>query len=301
MLIDRTHRSWALGTAAVFLAASVLYVIYAVRSPVVSGGSLPGLLYGIAGFGLMVFAGLLSLRKKFPIWRIGRAQTWLRGHLWLGLLSFPLILFHAGFDFGGPLTRALMWLFVVVIVSGLLGAALQHYLPRTLTDTVPMETIYEQIPRVRRQLLDEGDGIVAAACGALEIETLAPARAAEAEAGVAEPAALATIVRVEADDTAPLREFYRDEMRPLLLDPARRAPLAEPGYARQRFDRLRTALPPELHPTTADLENICEEERQLERQLMLHHILHGWMLVHIPLSFALLALAAVHFVVALGY
>ena len=53
----------------------------------------------------------------------------MRGHLWLGLLSFPLILFHAGFPFGGPLTSVLMWLFVFVFASGLLGAALQHFMP----------------------------------------------------------------------------------------------------------------------------------------------------------------------------
>lgn len=301
MIIDSSHRSWAFASAGILAVAVAAYIPYALASSRVGGGTPMGLVYGIVGFGCMVFVTLLSLRKKFPIWRIGRAQTWLRGHLWLGLLSFPLIFFHAGFDFGGPLTRVLMWLFLVVVASGLLGAALQHYLPRTLTGAVPMETIYEQIPRVRTQLLEEGDGVVAAACGALQIEAMAPARAGEAERGVAEPAALATIVRVEADDTAPLREFYLTEMRAFLLDPARRSPLAEPAYARQRFDRLRTALPPALHPAVADLENICEEERQLARQVTLHHVLHGWLLVHIPLSFALLALAVVHIVAALGY
>ena len=63
-----------------------------------------GLTYGIVGFSFMLFAGLLGLRKKFPIWRVGRAQSWMRGHLWLGFLSFPLILFHGGFHFGGALT-----------------------------------------------------------------------------------------------------------------------------------------------------------------------------------------------------
>ena len=65
------------------------------------GGSAIGLTFGIAGYALMLFAGLLGARKKVPIWRLGRAQTWMRGHFWLGLLSLPLILFHGGFRFAG--------------------------------------------------------------------------------------------------------------------------------------------------------------------------------------------------------
>ncbi len=97
----------------------------------------------------MLFAGLLGARKKVPIWRVGRAQAWMRGHLWLGLVSFPLILFHSGFHFGVGLTKALMWLFVVVFVSGIVGAVLQHFMPRLTTQRIPLETIYEQIGRVR--------------------------------------------------------------------------------------------------------------------------------------------------------
>src|ERR1700743_2366351 len=103
----------------------------------------------------MIFAALLGARKKVPVWRVGRAQTWMRGHLWLGLITLPLILFHAGFAFRGPLTLVLMMLLFVVYASGILGAALQHYLPSMITARVPLETIYEEIPHVRQQLRDE--------------------------------------------------------------------------------------------------------------------------------------------------
>ncbi len=46
---------------------------------------------------MMLFAGLLGARKKVPLWRIGRAKVWMRGHLWLGVLSLPMILYHVGF------------------------------------------------------------------------------------------------------------------------------------------------------------------------------------------------------------
>jgi hypothetical protein len=307
MLIDRTHRSWAVATGAMLVAGAVAYILYLSRVSVPSGGSWPGLAFGVTGFGMMLYAGLLGARKKVRIWRLGRAQTWMRGHLWLGTLSFPLILFHAGFSFGVGLTAVLMWIFATVVVSGLLGAWLQHVMPRRLLRDVPMETIYEQIEHVRAQLLGEADTVVGNACGKLELETVTPgAAAADASGrigitGQAAAAALASTARLDAEDSAPLRDFYTREMRPFVGAPAADHPLANPAQAALRFEKVRALLPASFHPAVADLENICEEERQLRRQSRMHGILHSWQLVHVPLSVALLLLAIVHVFVALRY
>src|SRR5450432_4049819 len=115
MRIDRTHRPWFTWTALLFAAATLVYSSYALTSQTgTDGGSAVGLAFGIAGYAMMLFAGLLGARKKVPVWRVGRAQTWMRGHLWLGLLSFPMILYHGGFHSGGALTRTSMWLFLFV-------------------------------------------------------------------------------------------------------------------------------------------------------------------------------------------
>ena len=306
MLLDKTHRRWIVTATAITVAAMLLYAPYARRAEPPSGGSWPGLAFGAAGFALMVYAGLLGARKKVPVWRLGRAQTWMRGHLWLGLASFPLIVFHAGFTFGSGLTVVLMWLFVVVTVSGVAGAWLQHTLPRRMMRDVPMETIYEQIDHVRGQLVMEADTVVAEACGKLEVETVVPtARPRGAVGNVAEAKAaatvLATIDRVDAEESAPLREFYRNEMRAFLERPAAPHPLADPAKAAARFEKIRTLVPKSFHNAIVDLENICEEERQLRRQSRMHVMLHGWQLVHVPLSIALLVLAVVHAVMALRF
>jgi hypothetical protein len=306
MLIDHTHRRWMTAAAAVAVVSALLYVPYARRAEPASGGSWPGLAYGIAGFALMLYAGLLGARKKVPVWRLGRAQTWMRGHLWLGLASFPLIVLHAGLTFGSGLTLVLMWLFIIVLVSGIWGAWLQHTMPRRLLRDVPMETIYEQIDHVRAQLVMEADTIVAEACGKLEVETIVPAARPRGTVGnVAEAraaaTALATIDRIDAEESAPLREFYRHEMRAFLERPDAPHALADPGKAAARFEKVRALVPVSFHPSIADLENICEEERQLRRQSRMHVVLHGWQLVHVPLSIALLVLAAVHVVMALRF
>ena len=71
--------------------------------------------------------------------------------------------------------------------------------------------------------------------------------------------------------------------------------------AKLAFAGLKTLLPKTAHATLVDLEEICDEARQLVRQERLHRWLHGWLLVHIPLSLALMILGAVHAVMALKY
>lgn len=263
MIIDRTHRPWIGATAGLFLLAAILYTSYATRSSEgPRGGSAAGLIFGVAGYALMLFAGLLGARKKVPTVRIGRASTWMRGHLWLGLLSFPLILFHGGFAWRGPLTAVLMLLLTIVILSGITGAALQHYLPRIMTARVPMETIYEEIPHVRTQLLAEADHLVESA----------------------------SAMEVEHDDKARFAELYRTNIRPQLERP----PV-------ELLKSVRSSLPLDFYPALDELEGICEEQRQLNRQMRLYHWLHAWLLVHVPLSIALLVLGGVHAIVALRY
>jgi len=306
LLIDRSHRNWFVGSIAVLGVAVATYLPYALQSPQgPRGGSVPGLIYGSVGFAFMVFAGLLGLRKKFPIWRIGRAQTWMRGHLWLGFLSFPLILLHGGFHFGGPLTRLLMWMFVLVFVSGILGAALQHFMPRFHTVQLPMETIYEQIEHVRAQLAQEAGRLVEESCATLEGSVSHAGereRATAAAAGANWDVTVATGLLLDEQASTELRRFLKDEMLPYLQRAGGHGQrLGVATTAASIFSNLRVLLPPNLHSHVDDLENICEEKRQLDRQSRLHKILHGWLLVHVPLSYALLLLGAWHAVMAIRF
>jgi hypothetical protein len=296
MRIDRTHRPWGIATVVLAIASTVVYIFYAVEAPGgPRGGSALGLTFGIVGYAMMLFAGLLGARKRVPTWRLGRAQNWLRGHLWLGLLSLLLILFHGGLAFRGPLTLLMMVLFFIVIASGLLGAAIQHYIPSFMTARVPLETIYEEIPHVRAQLRDEADQLAIAICGPLD-------KAAQQPEAETEEQAQTVLVEIEYDDRERFREVYLRKVRPYFVDPETPgADLANPLRAGETFEALRRLLGPPMHTVLDDLENICEEERQLSRQIRIYRWLHAWLLVHVPLSIALLVLGAVHAVMALRY
>lgn len=314
MQIDRTHRGWAIASLILVAAFTALYVAYAARAPEgPSGGSALGLTFGAVGFAFIIFAALLGARKRVPTWRIGRAQAWMRGHLWLGLLSLPVILLHGGFRFGGTLTSVLMWLLIVTLVSGMFGAVMQHYVPQVMTTSVKLETIYDEIGNVRNLLREEADRGVEAICGPLGLgkianEEVQRAGGFSAARGIAASstrtpvaAAAETLVLTE-EECEPLRKFYLDEMRPFLGQPKhKRTRLGDADKAHNAFSGLRTLMPPSAQPALQDLEDICDEARQLTRQEQLHHLLHGWLLLHIPFSLALILLAAVHAVMALRY
>ncbi len=99
-----------------------------------------------------------------------------------------------------------------------------------------------------------------------------------------------------------LREAYVTDIRPFL---ASRLPgdgrLATPRQGEAMFQHLKMALPPALGEVIDELQAICEERRQLAVQRRLHHWLHGWLLVHVPLSMALLLLSIVHAIVSVRY
>jgi hypothetical protein len=314
MRIDASQRHWAIASAIILVLSAAGYHVYVYNSALgARGGSPTGLAFGVLGFAFMLFAALLGARKRVPVWRLGRAQAWMRGHLWFGLLSLPIILFHGGFHFGGTLTRVLMWLLIITVVSGLFGAALQHYLPRVMTADVPFETIYDEIGNVRNLLLEEADRSMEALCGSLgfrkasqeEIQRaggFTAVRPMAAATGGAAVAAAAEILLLTEEESAPLRRFYLNEMRPFLQRASeRRLVFSDAGKAQLGFSGLRTLLPARAHATVDDLQDICEEARQLQKQQRLHHWLHLWLLVHIPISLALIVLGAVHAVMAVKY
>ena len=147
MLIDRSHLSWALFSGISLVAGVLSYVTYVLNSPKEpSGGSAMGLFYGVVGTAMMLFAGLLAARKPLRIRRIGSAQFWLKGHLWLGTLCIPFILFHSGFGWGGPLEQLMWWALIIVAVSGFFGVAVQQVLPRLMWNRTPLETFEAQTP-----------------------------------------------------------------------------------------------------------------------------------------------------------
>src|SRR5437667_11729941 len=169
-ILNRAHVPWAVFVVLATIAASWIYIgnFYPQRLPAgfglppvlvqkpsehrSVGGTPLGLIFGAISFAIFIFATLFGVRKKLVLWRLGTLQRWMRAHIWLTLLTIPLVLLHSGFRLGGPMTTLLTALYTIVMVSGIYGLALQHQMPRIMKERLPAETVFEQIPHIRSQL-----------------------------------------------------------------------------------------------------------------------------------------------------
>ncbi len=323
MLLDRTnlsrHGGWLVFVLVATTGAGWWYFDHGRGASVwPGGGSLPGFACGVAGGAIILFEMLLWPRKKVRAWRIGRAETWMKAHIWLGMLSVPLLVLHSGFRWGGTLSTLVMILFLAVIGSGVFGLVLQQFLPRVMLNRLPAETIYSQIDRLSDQLREEADRLVLATCGP---EGGAAARADESDespasraAGIVAVAAVRSAGRVHGKvlqtvvPTAPvpgteaLRDFHRRTIEPFLRSGSRGgSPLRYPGRAVELFGDLRVKLDTSAHAAVAALEGMCDQRRQFDEQVRLHFWLHVWLWAHFPLSLALTVLMFIHAWKAIEY
>lgn len=319
MLIEfKKQRNWIVFTILAAVAAIVSYCYFA-RKMLENGGTVPtgstgpGLVYGTAGFLLMIFCGLLGARRAVRIWRLGRAKAWLNAHIWLGLLAFPLILCHSGFLMGHSLTLWLMILFIIVEITGIIGVMLQQYIPTIMLQMVKNESTFEQIPEVIQKLKMDAAVITACCCGKISGK-LSTAQVEEIEKKKAEKlkkdtdfkekyGKVAPATPDEEKKSLPLMNFYLEEVEPFLSPKYNRdSKLAEQRKAAAVFTHVQTLLPQKLHLALDEIQGLCEERRQLQMQTRLHWYLHSWEYIHIPLSYLLLALSAFHVVIAtFGY
>jgi hypothetical protein len=248
----------------------------------------------------------------------------MRAHIWLGLLSVPLLILHSGFYFQNTEATILLALFLVVIASGVWGLVMQQFLPQKMLDQVPAETIYSQIEHVSGLLVLEAERLVVETCGTTTAEAGAEPNnvPGEVKEAILASAAARTHFAVGAvraigglqgkvletrpavqyvPGSEPLREFGRQVIAYLKGGTATGSPLASSGRARVLFNELRMKLDPRAHEIVDALENLCEQRRQFDLQARLHFWLHNWLWVHLPLSVALIALMVVHIFMTLRY
>ena len=257
-------------SAAAIVGITMFYLVVASRLQAVPAASgLFGHSLGVVGFLLMLATETLySLRKRSRQARWGRTASWLRFHIFTGLVGAYLVLLHTAWKFN-QLAGIVMLLTVIVVVSGFIG-----------------RYIYTAVPRT-------ADGAVLAR-EQLEAEIT--------EAGVALQAWLAE--RPEASRALALRLAAQPALpkdRPFLV---LGRPLIELSY-RWQWRREMARADVTVRGQAAQLEKLVARQRQLQRQVaslaMTRRLLGIWHSVHIPLGMALFTAAFVHIGAALYY
>jgi hypothetical protein len=355
VIIDAGHVRWAAATVLAAIGALIGYAWADRITPGgVRGGTTAGLWFGIIGTGMMAYAGLLSALRKVPSWSwLGARKTWLKGHIWFGLLSVVFILCHGGFRFGSGWELALWAVYAAIIVSGLFGLLVQQSLPSVLTRQSPGEVSYEQIPHYSRGLAVRAEDLVDAMQeartgsddamnqfasdfdrivrpylggsrprdGRFISETaiatwyqrvrdaLQVGAAPESPARALESAAALPVAAVRPDGLAArapklLGDLNRltDTLQTAGLAHATRGFLADLRAATMEMPEVAPAVSRQLtaHWLTV-IEELTLERHRLHAQERVHRWLHGWLLIHVPLSAALLVLTGVHIFMSLYY
>jgi hypothetical protein len=323
---DSLHRTWLVLVLLATLAAASWYGwTWRESGRLPGGGSLPGLVLGTLAGLICLFETALVVRKTSLLRTrrtilgipLGTARQWMAAHLWLGLLSVPLVAMHAGFAFGGTLSWLLAWSFILVIASGVVGLVLQNVLPRLLTDTVPEETIYSQIEEIGRQFAVDAVRLAELYGGPappgrwehLQRHTEKETAAAAGEVVAGAPRTVGTLVararhpQVEIAATNRSPELHRalEECVVDFLLTGQSTRLTTTQRIDWYFEDLERRVRPEARPAVEQIRSLCQRRRQLNVQKAFHFWLHSWLSIHLPLSVALLWLLAAHVIGALVY
>jgi hypothetical protein len=260
------RRHWlALGALVACAAAYAANIAFAEVRP----GSTWGLSYGIAAGLLLAVAGAYGLRRRSmkTASRLGAgsASGWLTVHVYGGGLFLLLVLMHSGFALpDGWITWWLWGLSLWTVAGGLLGLALQRWIPRLLTSGLSVEAHYDRIP--------------------------------ELTADIAERAA-----KLAADSPPAIRGVYDRVVAPE-LDAPRRRPLYFFDITGGIHDKLKefrylsTFLSDDDRRSLEELETLYRTKLELDAHYTLQHPLRWWLYAHLPVSILLVGFVLLHLI-----
>ncbi|MBM3262863.1 MAG: hypothetical protein FJY97_05480 [candidate division Zixibacteria bacterium] len=154
-------RRWADPVLAIFFSLSLLLFYTSSRFSFSQSR-----FYEVSGWclwGLLLVLALFTVRKKLPFLPLFTAAGWLRFHLYAGVASVFLFGLHVKtVTPTGAMEIALTLLFILVVLSGLVGWGLSRLIPKRLT-TRGEQVIFERIPELRLRLGQEVEALVARA------------------------------------------------------------------------------------------------------------------------------------------
>jgi hypothetical protein len=229
----------------------------------------------LTGWALLVGMFVLTIynvRKKLPFLPLGKSETWLQIHIYLGFFTTLLFLIHLNFRAPhGWFEITLAWLFVLVSGSGMVGLFFSRVLPRRLA-TRGGEVIFEKIPALRHALKTEAENL---------------ALGKDAKSVV-------------------IAEFYTNRLAPFFAGPknfwnhlaeSRR----EVSALLAELDDLRRFTNDAEKEKVAKLTALVRQKDGLDYHRALQLALRLWLFVHIPLTYGLLIFTALHIVIVFAF
>jgi hypothetical protein len=275
-MLHRSRELWYALVAMVLITA--MYVGVVTRSGVVPAASnLFGHGLGVAGFVLMLATETLySLRKRSRLARWGRMSTWLRFHIFTGLVGPYMVLLHTSWKFHG-LAGAATALTIVIVFSGIIGRYIYTAIPRT-ADGAVIEAL-----ELDRQMAEVGARLQILTA---EVSGLDTALSATQAASLEQPLPAGDGSKQSAAGLVLGKSFLEWEDRLNLW-------------------RQERQLEPSARVHVRELNKLLVRRRTLERQVAslatARRALATWHAVHIPIGMALFTVAFAHIGAAVYY
>lgn len=242
------------------------------------GGSWPGIAFGILATLLIGALLWYGVRKRQYRSHWGTMETWLQSHVYLGLLSLVVVLYHSGFRFEDKLAVAALVVLSLVVLTGLFGAVLYTTVPRILTDLQGDASPEELAIEIRRF-------------------TRSMARLAEGKSSVFRRIHRGLVEELEPRPLSGWRILFRSARS--------RTGNPRPKTGEDDWTELLRQVGPEEQE---DLRELLVRSRQAREQLHRlvaqqkhRNLLQVWLYAHVPLSLALVVLVLAHLVAVFYY
>jgi hypothetical protein len=152
---------------------SVGYVLFVFWQGIPAASEFFGHSLGVVGFILMLSTETLySLRKRAIRRPWGKLRTWLRFHIFSGIVGPYLVFLHSAWGFRG-LAGVVLLLTVIVVISGFVGRYIYTAVPRTADGMVWEEQmVQDQLQALEAELKAQGPELPEG----VELDDLAPRR-----------------------------------------------------------------------------------------------------------------------------
>jgi hypothetical protein len=249
------------------VAAVVLYIAdrpYGTRY----GGTWAGYILGIAGAGLILWLTWFGYRKRSYAAADSRLVGYLSAHVYLGIALLVIVTLHTGFQVGWNVHTLAYALMCLVIASGMFGVFCYLRYPRLMTENRGGMTMQSML------------GTVATLDEQLRVAAM--------------PLDEATAMVVErAVERSAIGQYLWGQL-------TGRYPGCMTAAAIVHLDAIADNVPPALEEAWSQVRVLLDEKASLltrvRRDIRYKTMIDLWLLLHVPVSFMLLAALLAHIV-----
>ncbi|PPR65067.1 MAG: hypothetical protein CFH10_00039 [Alphaproteobacteria bacterium MarineAlpha4_Bin2] len=230
----------------------------------------PAIISGWVLFGFLLLLVALNLRKKLIAFNIGAVRHWVAFHIVGGLISVIIFLVHTkGVIFPlGLYEQIIAFLFWIVSITGVIGTLIINVYPRRLTDAggeISFDTIPSELVALR-----------------VEAETC-------------------VIDCVNSSGEATLSEHYSETLdwffrRPRFYFNHLLGGDRSSAWVNRHVEEVRRYLNDKEQEFLNQILHLATEKSILDRQFSCQDLMRKWLLLHVPLSVALIATSGWHII-----